>query len=320
MSAIKNQLAEQTDNLAKQIDDLFNDVASYAGYPKRPAHTCANGRREGAVITVYEDETAVSSITTPAWRDTEKHPMCRGCYHDRVVRLSQQIQAEQKRVGGLSWVILPNRTAVDRETARLRKKRERDNIDFVYRVFPLDGGEYVFISNQIDGHAMPSTNTQVYHLVNQWANTPHGMKISSSEGWGGNFQKTRGDGRTHRARKQGDGRRCVQLWTTTTIKQIAGRLDYKLAGGQDAFIKKQHVSQTAVALNGLELYRKGSNKPGMDALLNFFFPEENSDVTTYVHKDLEPMCLSRDIDGPEGAERAEGEKNPIYLPGLGVIK
>lgn len=306
---------------AEAMESLFSDVSRYAGFPERPLHTCNNGKRDGAVITVYDDETAVSAITTPAWRQTEKHPQCPGCYHDRVVRQSQQIQQELKRAGRLYWSILDN-AEKSKVITRLRKQRERNSIEFVYRVFPLENDESVIVSNEIDGHKMPHDNAQIYELIRQWANTPMGCKVSSSEGWGGDFQGTKGDGRRKHEKKNGTDRKCVQLWTTATVWEVAARLDYKLHLDQTGFSKQIDAAYTAVALQGLELYQKKTNKPGMDALLDYFFPQNDENVTTCGHtENQDSMCLSRDIQpGIEGHSRQNEPKKPKQNPLPGGAK
>ena len=292
---------------------LFSDVALYVGFPARPDHRCKGSNREGAVIIVYEDETAVARMTTPAWRDTEKYPQCPACYHDRVVRHCQQIKQEQQR-GSLYWAILPNEQK-SKEINRLRKQRERQEIDFVYRAYPLGNGEHVLISNRVDGHELPSDNAQLYELVKQWAHTPEGARVSSSEGWGGDFQGAKGDGRKTRERKKGIRRKCVQLWTTANIHEVADRLDYKLAAIQEAFTKEIDAAYAAIALKGLELYQKRTNKPGTDALLDFFFPENEQTVTTCEYiAEPEDMCLSRDIEKGIGEEKKIFEPLPFMVP------
>lgn len=295
------------------LADIFFKAAAHNGYIDGATyHTCNNGKREGVAITVYADQVSASQIVTPAWRDTEKHPQCAACYHDRTLRQAIQIRKEQERIGSLFFIILPDKAAKIKQINRLRKQRERKGIEFVYRVYPLDNGEFVFISNQIDGHRLPNNNGQVHELVKQWAHTPQGARVSSSEGWGGDFQRVKGDGRKKRRTKKGE--KCVQLWGTAVIDEVSKALGREKKSTR--FIEKIHVSQTILALKGMELYQKKTNKPGIDALFDTFFPQ---DVTTCDDIGKAHIGTSRDIASesakPEG-HRGEkvGIQTKIPLP------
>lgn len=268
-------------------------------WPAKPEHR-GHEQETGTVITIFENETAVSPMITPHWRHTDNHERCPACYYERVIRQSKQILWEAHRRGGLSWMEM-EAAAYDRFTARLRQHRRRHGIDGAYRAYPQKDGRYIVVG-EVDlldsGAAVPSDKATLYNLVKGWVDTPEDKRISSSGGWGGDWQGVKGDGRTKRAKREGKQVKSCQLWTDSGIKDVTAALGVKPPKGNQYKIKIPAITAyQALTAAGFALHERKTKRGGLAAFLDFLgveMPNKKQSVTDKghrkTHKDIKAIC------------------------------
>jgi hypothetical protein len=175
----------------------------FGEYDEAPHHTCLTFFRVGG------DESGPQAgrlWTGQAWRKLKigkENLYCEACYHKRVVRQVEQLIQEITQYPriedhGLVYAILPD-DRVQKLIQTKSKQRQRKGEEFIYKVFPLDGGESVIVHNYPGGTPLPTTRKELFDLLYQWCQTPERRRIDGSTGFGGNYQCAKGDGR-----KKGD--------------------------------------------------------------------------------------------------------------------
>ena len=148
-----------------------------------PDHTC-----ESIFIkTVKDGEITIVRHTARHWRNRR----CEGCYDDRVHRLCMQI--EQESSVKLYW------SEIERTTKQLvnkmRKWRTRYNLIIRYRILPLENNIIIIHDHpdRLGGQPLPADKAKLRGLIEIWADTPEGKRISAIEGWGGCWQRMSGN-------------------------------------------------------------------------------------------------------------------------------
>ena len=287
------------------------------GWPVAPSHTCG-AYGNGTVITLRETSLTAARIITPAWRSNEARQGCPACYHRRVLRYCNQIITEQE--SGPLWSLQLGAGEYKRQAAAWRKRNTRgDNAR--YCPFPQPDNQYIIIHNQEKdgGEPIPSGRAELYELVKAMSNTPENKRISPSNGWGGQWQGARGDGRVKQekqtAKASGSGAAandvCVQLWTKRSLKEIAARLGAELERRQHSIKVDMNPFDAYHCLADCELHERHTNRLGVTALLEMFAgvePDADENVTPNAHsKELNTMSLKRDIlagDSGQGGEKS----------------
>ena len=179
-------------------------------------------------------------------------------------------------------------------TDRTRQRRRRGE-DAAYMTLPLPENGYIVIHTMSkEGGQQLTTNERgaVFRLLHMPANaTPDSQRASSSKGWGGPFQGTKGDGRPKYAAEQNQpAGESVQLWTTATVSDVAAALDVKLKKQQKAFRVKQAALEVyeTLARAGIVLHSRKTNRTGLEAFLEFVTDKGQG------AGDDKPMSLMRD--------------------------
>lgn len=269
-------------------------------WPKRPAHMCNGEGAAGVVFTIRANETAVHPMITPKWRSDERRPGCPGCYYDRVKRQAEQVLFEHMRLEGLHYAELATAADFKRFTDRARQQRARNGVDGAYRSYPQDDGRYLVIG-QVEllphGTAVPTDRTELYNLLHTYCQTPEGKRVSSSGGWGGPWQGTKGDGRRKYAGQQGKATGpAVQLWASATMQKAADALGAELQRGRRGFSVQMPAADAyeRLSMAGLEMHERKTNRSGLAAFLEFLGAtvtdkgQENQDKTLSVMRDKQP--------------------------------
>ena len=190
-------------------------------YPTYPTHTC---RSTLTVASIYADVVRIQRVTQRHWRGGvcpitgHTHGRCEACYHDRVKRHTEQILWELEGGEGLYRQLSAN----GKQTVEKYRKRTERGTAVGYVSFPDAMGGAFIISNQPDGgEKLTADCAEIFQLIYKYADTPTGRRVSSSNGWGGMWQGSKGDGRRKLAKKNGvedDG--VCQYWTHPNLSKI----------------------------------------------------------------------------------------------------
>lgn len=221
-------------------------------WPKEPGHTCQGKEEGGAVITIRAQETAISPIIVPSWRDSETRPGCRGCQHKRTKREARKVLFELGKRP--LWGLYYDPADFNRFAARTRQRRRAQSIAGAYAAYPLTNGRFYVIHDQESegGQPIGDDRTEVFNLLKPVVNdTPDDKRISTSGGWGGNWQGTKGDGRARQAKREGreyDGqipgaRRNGRVWEFSP--EAVEHEKARLVGYQVAVPKPKPVTKPA---------------------------------------------------------------------------
>jgi hypothetical protein len=161
----------------------------------------------------------------PTWRT------CPACRHQRARRIGRQTLLTISAHGPMTYAIMP---AADfrKWTAAQRQRLHRGGDPTHYRAMPQEGGA-VFVVATGDalagGAAVPVDRAALHTLMSDHCVTPDGKNCSSSRGYGGRWQRLRGDGRD-----DANGRApAVQRWTDSALETVAAALGASLRGGRD---------------------------------------------------------------------------------------
>lgn len=298
------------------------DVTPGAGeWPKYPQHTCGAKTEMGTFITFRPREVEAIPTYTPKWHD------CPACYHARIKRYASQILWELSRLHedgrGLVVCDLDSKEALNRFAGRVRKQRERKGIEGGYCAYPQEDGRFFVVAHSdianLEGEAMPYNKPDIYRLVYRWAKTPEGRRVSPSEGWGGPFQGSKGDGRKVFARKQGeDPEPNKQLWTKSGIGEVAAALGRELRPRAKSLRVQIDPLEAYQKLTtaGIELHERKTNRTGLNAILDLVGVDvEDSANVTHKGDDLdlrEEISLMRDI-APQTALPADVDRLDLML-------
>ena len=133
---------------------------------------------------------------------------CPLCWYNRVLRLCLQIEEEIK-LNSIDDEMPLYYTEIEdpKQTAKDICNYNFKNPDgkIRYKVFPLRNGKYILVhnnQNELGGTPLPNERPALQDLMETWADTPNDKKIRGTQGWGGRFQYTKGDGRKTRKKKQ----------------------------------------------------------------------------------------------------------------------
>lgn len=299
------QLGDEFFSHAAGGDDEGIDLTGGGEWPKAPQHTCAAKEAVGTALIIRPNETAATRMFNPTWRT------CPACYHKRVKRIARQTRIEIAAAGAMNWTIL-DPADYRKWAGNIRQHRRRTGADAHYRALPQgDGRIFVMASAGIAGAPVPTDNRALYDLLHAHANTPDNKRASSSRGYGGDYKRLRGDGRSTKG---------VRLWTDARLETVAAALGATVKPNRNTFRVRidqfdafQKMSDAGIAMRA----RKGQGNAVqslMDVTLKVQAPEE------------EPLYLKRDTEGDGGAiapqvqpplivtEAQEVPICPIYLP------
>ena len=260
--------AKRTPPKAKQAEsEPYPDLEPGRGkWPKIPQHTCGQKSAAGTRINMYTKYNVTNFIKfyTPKWRD------CPACYHERVKRYSRQVLYELSK-GPLKLTILESKQEHTKFAGRVRQDRKRKGLDISYLAMPQDDGRCAVVHNRLcEGGQEITINdrTAVFNLLHPWLHTPEDRRISSSKnGFGGNWQGARGDGRIKAAKKAGLDVGLVQLWTRESLHKIAGLFNVDLHDKGIKFSVQQDTFKVYKKLidEGIELHARNSSKTAYEA-------------------------------------------------------
>jgi hypothetical protein len=288
-------------------------------WPKKPVHTCATSGDTATVITIRENQTMAAPMNTPEWRSDERRPGCQACYYDRVKRQAEQVLFEINRLGELRYTELQDALQHLRFAANARQRRARHGIDAAYRAYPQEDGR-VFVIAQVEllpaGQVVPTDRTRLFYLLHGWAQTPEDKRISSSGGWGGPWQGTRGDGRVSYAKQKGEEvGPAVQLWTSTHIIGVAKALDVEMSPHDKKFTVTRSATDVYEALTaaGVQMHERKTNRSGLDAFLETFVTDNsqaNQNGSMRVIRDTLAAAPSEDAENGRLPSTSEPQLHP----------
>jgi len=200
-------------------------VAPEQLWPKLRKCTCDNGYTSGWVMTLRAAESNLSPIPERNWRE------CDGCYDKRVLRQARQMEFEAGRQP-LKVIELPDKDTLSRLTAKWRQWKIRKDVTVAFRAYPQEDGSIRVIHDQVGepGEPAPTDRDQLIDFVRDLAMTPEGRRVSSSQGWGGDWQGAKGDGRVKEAIRRGeDPGPTIQIWGEKDhIRKVADALEIDL--------------------------------------------------------------------------------------------
>lgn len=230
-------------------DELFDKVAhaidesgpGSGHWPKGPQHTCAAKEEVGAAIFICPNETVAARMYTPTWHT------CPACMHKRVKRMSKQVLVTSDKAGPMTWAYLDGekhdgekRSEFQRWAGNIRQHRHRTGEEVHYRAIPqADGRMFVMSTAGLAGKPVPTDRRELYDLIHPHANTPEGQRASSSQGFGGDYRRLRGEGRPDR--------KGVRLWTDARLEHVGRALGVTVREGQSAF---------RVTIDGYEAFQR----------------------------------------------------------------
>ena len=200
-----------------------NNEPGAGTWPKAPKKAKHRTAIIGTVITVTPSEKGYKGKLTD--RHDRKWRQCKREYYFRVKRETRKALAhiEDKQIlhyqSGLDIV------DVDKQVSTWRKRKQRQDIDIAYQVYPLPMGEYVIVSNQDDNSAgtIPEDRTAAFELFFQWLDTPEGETLKRhSQGYGLRFEGFSGDGRLKFAKRQliKNGQKALAAQLEENVKKI----------------------------------------------------------------------------------------------------
>ena len=204
-------------------DDLELDGVGVGNWPAMPAHTCAAAEAVGTVITFRGNRTSAARMFNPTWRT------CPACRHLRARRIARQTLLTIGAHGPMTYATMP---AADfrKWTAAQRQRLHRGGDMTHYRAMPQEGGAvFVVATGAPIGAAAPVDRAALHTLISDHCVTPDGKNSSSSRGYGGKYQRLRGDGRD-----DDDARAAaVQRWTDSGLEAVAAALGASVRPGRD---------------------------------------------------------------------------------------
>jgi hypothetical protein len=289
-------------------DDAGLDIGA-GDWPATPGHTCAAKEAVGTALILRPNETAAARMFNPTWRT------CPACLHKRVKRIARQTLITITAAGAMRWAIL-SKEDYKRWTANIRQHRKRTGDDAHYRALPQEGGKvFVMSTHGIAGDLVPVDKGALYDLIRPYALTPDDKRASSSRGYGGDYKRLRGDGRTDKG---------IRLWTDARLEDVAGALGAEVKKGRNSLrvqIDQLEAFQRLVEAGIAMRARKGEGT-AVQLLVAAL-----EDVTLKVHSpEGEDLYLKRDDDDGGGDiapqalptlsdfDAGGGAPCPIYLP------
>ena len=314
-------------------------------WPNKPHHTCktdnAAGDASGLAIYWHNGKVSASSMNAPSWRGDEDHPACRGCQYDRAKRISLQVLWELTKRP--LWALEMNQGEYRLFTQNTRQNRKRKGIAGAYTALPLEDDNYFVIHDQesIGGERVINDKTAVYNLLRHAAvstpvipqaegETPKYKRVSSSGGFGGNYQGTRGDGRIKQARRNGEEvGEAFRVWTPEAKAALAA-LDIDTKRNQKTYSKKITARDMCLKLaaNGISLRSKAADLEGLYKFISQFDDIDlvidkgkitliSEDVTDNAHvknpKSTCDLCVTN-VQDDECIETAEVPEPALYEP------
>ena len=231
-------------------DELELDGVGVGQWPGMPQHTCAAAEAVGTVITFRGNRTSAARMFNPTWRT------CPACRHLRARRIARQTLLTIGVHGPMTYAIMP---AADfrKWTAAQRQRLHRGGDMTHYRAMPQEGGA-VFVVATGDalagGAAVPIDRAALHTLMSDHCVTPEGKNCSSSRGYGGKYQRLRGDGRD-----DDDARAAaVQRWTDSGLEAVAAALGATVRAGRDRFsvLVDEETARERLHLAGVALRDK----------------------------------------------------------------
>lgn len=202
-------------------------------FPAGPHHSCGGLTATGFVATLRPSRVSLAPLRARRWRQLGERRPCPGCVHDRALRYARQIRFEfQQRAGMLYWRRL-DEDGFRRFTSRGRKRRQRSHIDAPFQAFPQGDGSHIVIHDQPreGGRPLPDGGGALLRWLLPWLRTPAGRRVSSSRGWGGPWQRCRGDGRLQGSSGKPAETPLAQLWHHRGLAAAAGALGIQLGRG-----------------------------------------------------------------------------------------
>lgn len=253
---------------ADAIDAIEIDAIGTGVWPAPPQHTCAAAQAHGSAIVIRPNETYAARMITPTWRT------CPACLHKRVKRIARQILITIAAAGAMSYAELPL-ADYRKWTSNIRQHRKRAGAKVLYRALPQDDGRvFVMSTHGLAGAPVPTDRGALYDLIKPYAITPDGRRASSSQGFGGDYRKLRGDGRKDKG---------IRLWTDASLEDVAHALGAQVKRGRrtirvqiDGHDAMQRLADANIAL------RTQKGQPGAAMALAL----AHADVTHKVHSDI----------------------------------
>jgi len=203
-------------------DDLEIGGAGVGEWPGVPSHTCGAASAVGTVLTLRPRRTQAARMFNPTWRT------CPACHYQRAKRIARQVLITIAAAGPMTYATL-SAAEWRKWTARNRQARNRGGAMVHYRAMPQEGGDvFVMATAGLAGRPVPVDRRELLELVRDHCLTPEGKNVSSNRGFGGAFQRMKGDGRN-------DGGEAMQRYTDSDIADVAKALSAAMRNGADRF-------------------------------------------------------------------------------------
>lgn len=189
------------DELAQELFASFDIALGDAGtgdFPRLPAGAGDVERVNGSVHTFerFKDGSVYYTMAPsviPTWDVCPREYACR---NEREVKKAHREMSRQE----MYWFVVP----ADQKNRILNRWKKRDD-KVIYGQYPYmvdDRLMYGFTTNQAkEGHPFPTDRTEAFNLIYEWNQTPDGMRRSYSQGYGGQHEGTKGDGRKKAAER-----------------------------------------------------------------------------------------------------------------------
>jgi hypothetical protein len=255
-------------------------------------------------------------------------------------RYSQQLLWEQTEGGRKLYQLTLSDEDWQRQTAAWRQQKRRTGQDVAWQAYHMEGQVTVIHDSQkTAGDPLDTDQTRLYSLVHSLlSDIPEGKKARTSDGFGGDYEGSRGDGRARRAKRQGQAGWWELIGQYVTegpgLRQAAALLDVKLSPKLRGSVQMDHEDALLALLeSGFAMTPRKKHK---DALSVFDVilpqkdpPEGKMSRLTYIGEDPNTCTLSVTEDpidegwpySQAGAsvQIEQKQPQPIYLWGEGAI-
>lgn len=220
-------------------------------------------------------------------------------------RYAKQCEWEQTEGGRRLYQLALSDEDWKRQAAAWRQQKKRTGQAVAWQAFHTEEGVTVIHDSQTAGGEDLTTDPAgLYALAHALlADTPEGRKTRTSEGFGGEYQGSRGDGRVRHAKRQGQAGQWELVGQYVTegpgIRQAAALLKMELTPKLRGRVQLDHEDALLALLeNGFTMKPRKAHKDALsvfDVLLAS--PDEDMSHLTY-KEDLQEDCTLSVTEDP----------------------
>ena len=195
--AYKRQLSpngEWADTSETIIIPSKNDVG-FGKWPAKPVHQHETG---GSIGTLTAHGVRLTKMKRRVLTDKNgDRKICPGCFYVRVQRLSKQILYEMYNNKHKLFWTETDEDAFDTLKKRWRQRRRRTSETVVYASYPQADDKRIVIHNQTKegGEIVHDDKAKLFAWLSPIVQIQDSKNISASQGFGGDWQGNKGDGR-----------------------------------------------------------------------------------------------------------------------------